>query len=152
MKKPGLFLLVTILYLFSFFLCSCGGKSTAPTVVSPNKSSGPNVTQTAQATQAIQMDEKAILKETQAFIVQLSKDLAESKTEAVLKQLESSSRQQIGELDLTSPGAKKLAEAISKAKSTQVNPTIVFYESTIDGEAISFYIIKEAGQWKLGGL
>jgi ABC-type xylose transport system substrate-binding protein len=146
MKKPGFFILVSILCLFSLLLCSCGQKSPASAVTNPTKSGEPT------AVKATPIDEKAILKETQAFIVQMSKDLTESKTEAVLKQLESSSRQQIGDLDLTTPGAKKLSEAISKAKSTQVNPTIVFYESTIDGEAISFYIIKEAGQWKLGGL
>jgi len=61
-------------------------------------------------------------------------------------------QQLAGSLDLSSPSAKKLAEALARGKSTDVQPTIVFYETSIDGEAISFYIIKEAGQWKLGGL
>jgi hypothetical protein len=147
MKKPGLLILVAILCLFSLFLCSCGQKSPSPAVTNPTKLGEPT------AVKASQIDEKSILKETQAFISQFTKDLSEGKTQAVLNQLESSTRQQIGDsLDLSSSGAKKLAEAISKGKSIQVNPTIAFYESTIDGETISFYIIKEAGQWKLGGL
>jgi hypothetical protein len=151
MRKPGFFLLAAILCLFSFFLYSCGGgKNAVPPVTTPTNSNLPTAT---QVTLVAQVDEKSILKETQAFIAQFAKDLTEGKTEAVLKQIDSSTRQQIGDsLDLTSPGAKKLAEAISKAKSTQVNQNIVFYESMIDGEAMSFYIIKEAGQWKFGGL
>jgi hypothetical protein len=146
---PSFYLVV--LCLCSILLVACsGGNKTNPAVTTPPDSSLRFATQAAQTTI---VDEKSILKETQAFITQFSKDLSEGKTEAVLKGMESSARQQIGDsLDLTGSGGKKLAEAISKAKSTQVNPTIVFYESTIDGEAMSFYIIKEAGQWKLGGL
>jgi hypothetical protein len=118
---------------------------------------GGSTTNTASTTDAAitsqKFDEKAILKETQAFIKQFTKDLSEGNTEAVLKQLDPSTRLQIGDsLDLSSPGAKKLSEAISTAKSTQVNLNIVFYESRIDEEAMSFYIIKEAGHWKFGGL
>jgi hypothetical protein len=147
MKKPGLYLFLLCLCVFSIFLLSCGQKSPAPAVTNQAKSGEPSVVT------ATLIDEKAILKATKAFIEQFTKDLSEGKTEAVLKQLDSSTRLQIGDsLDLTSPRSKKLAEAISKAKYTQVNLYIVFYESTIDGETLSFYILKEAGQWKLGGL
>jgi hypothetical protein len=147
MKKTGLYLFLLCLCVFSIFLLSCGQKSPAPAVTNQAKSGEPSVVK------ATLIDEKAILKATQAFIEQFTKDLSEGKTESVLKQLDSSTRQQIGDsLDLTSSGAKKLGDAILKAKSTQVNLNIVFFESMIDGEAMSFYIIKEAGQWKLGGL
>jgi hypothetical protein len=136
MKKSRKYWLIVFLCLFSFCLISCGDKSTPSAISNSDK-----------------LDEQAILKETQAFIDQFSKDLSAGKTEAVINHLDSSTRLQIeNSLDLSSPEAKKLAEAISSAKSTQVNATIVFYETTADGETLSFYILKEAGQWKLGGL
>lgn len=142
MNKIGIILIISFAILL-IGLAGCGGGG--GTTNNTSSTNTPSISQ--------KIDEEAILKETQAIITQFSKDLTEGKTEAVLNQIDSSTRLQIGDsLDLTSPGAKKLAEAISKAKSTQVNAIIVFYESTIDAETISFYVIKEAGQWKLGGL
>jgi hypothetical protein len=136
MKKLKKCWLLACLCCFSLFLFSCnsGGAAT--------ESGNPET-----------IDEKAIIKETQKVCSQISEDLSAGKTEAVLKQLDSNTILQIGsELDLSSPGAKKLAEAISSAKAVQAHATIVFYETVVEGENLSFYIIKEGAEWKLGGL
>jgi hypothetical protein len=156
LKNLILFITLLLMGLAMVATVSCQSEKSAGVKPSIPSTSKPTSTSAASSSPTItsgKFDDKSVLKETQAFIDKFSKDLSEGKVESVLNQLESPMKQQLaGSLDLSSPSAKKLAEALARGKSTDVQPTIVFYETSIDGEAISFYIIKEAGQWKLGGL
>lgn len=100
-----------------------------------------------------QFDEKTVIKEAQKSLTLFSDNLAGGKVEKVLEMLDASARDQVGDqLDLSSPETQKLATAISAAKVQEAFNGIVYFSTVIDGEIVSFYMIKEAGTWKFGGL
>jgi hypothetical protein len=139
MNKIFLWLMAGLLFIVCG-LTACGG----------NNNPGTDTPNTGNTTAAF--DEKAVLKETQAVVNGIVENITAGDVEGVLEKIEESTRLQLGDLDLSSHEAKKLAEAISSAKPVQVDSTIVFYETIVEGETLSFYILKEGGEWKLGGL
>ncbi|MBM3131688.1 MAG: hypothetical protein FJZ95_01475 [Chloroflexi bacterium] len=98
-------------------------------------------------------DEKALITSTRAVTTGIVSAIESGDTAALLSLIEENVRLQIGEgIDLTSPEAQELARALAGAKPVKAYPGIVFYETTLGGETLSFYIIEEEGTWKLGGL
>jgi len=131
--------LLPILVVLSLLLIGCGSKSPGSTLTSSTTAS------------QNKFDEKAAIAEIKIIVKSISEDISSGSTEKVLAQLEASARLQMSDLDLASPEAKQLATAIASAKVTQTFPNMVFYESALGSETITFYIIKEDGVWKLGG-
>jgi hypothetical protein len=57
-----------------------------------------------------------------------------------------------GSLDLSGPGAGEVAGVLKQASVKEANPDIVFYEAIVDGETVSFYVIRDdSGEWRLAG-
>lgn len=138
MTKSVRYLLPILVVLF-LLLIGCGSKS--PGSTSTSSTTAPQN----------KFDEKAAIAETKVVVKSISEDISSGSTEKVLAQLEASARLQMSDLDLASPEAKQLAQAIADAKVTRTLPNMVFYESALGSETITFYIIKEDGVWKLGG-
>lgn len=57
-----------------------------------------------------------------------------------------------GTPDLTTPEAKKIGEALQNARVVNAAVDAFVYETTIDGVAITFMVVKEDGAWKISGL
>ena len=131
--------LLPMLVVLSLLLTGCGSKS--PSSTSTSSTTAPQN----------KFDENTVIAETKIVVKSISEDIFSGFTQKVLAQFEASARLQMSDLDLNSPEAKQLATAIASAKVTQTFPNMVFYESTLGTETITFYIIKEDGKWKLGG-
>ncbi|MDD5093793.1 MAG: hypothetical protein PHV74_05360 [Dehalococcoidia bacterium] len=110
-------------------------------------------TEKAKPSESPLYNEKALITDTQAVTTEIVTAIEAGDTAALLSRIEENVRLQIGEeLDLTSPQVKELARALAEAKPVKAYPGIVFYETALGGETLSFYIIEEEGTWKLGGL
>jgi hypothetical protein len=102
---------------------------------------------------AVTFDEAAVREETAEVVRGAAEAISAGDEEAFLDRVDSSLKAQIeGDLDLSSPRAAELAQALNNAEPVDVQPDIVFFELTADSETYSFYVLREGGEWKLGGL
>ncbi len=102
---------------------------------------------------AASFDEAAVREEASKVVGRAAEAMSAGDEAAFLEAVDNSLTAQIGEdLDLSSARAAELAQALSDAEVVEVRADIVFYEMTVDSETYSFYVLREDGEWKLGGL
>jgi hypothetical protein len=103
--------------------------------------------------QSDEFDEATSREETMKVVKKAADAISHGNKKALMNELDESTVYQLdGDLDLSVPGAKLLADGLRNAKAVEVHPYIVFYEMTIQSETWSFYVSNEEGEWKIGGL
>ncbi len=92
------------------------------------------------------------LTQSQTLVTSASTALTSGDKEGFVKLLSSDLQKAIGSAEMDSTEAKKLATAIASATVLKRTENMIVYETTIDGEKITFYTVKEGGVWVIEGL
>ena len=145
-------ILINVVHPFGLKLTFKDGLSRdEPTPTVSPKPVTPTVTQTTSP--APLSDEELARQETMAALKKAADVLSAGDKATFLNALSADTRLKVrDDLNLSSPEAKLLSQGLSTAKAVEVHAGIVFYEMTVNSESYSFYVSKEANEWKIGGL
>lgn len=98
-------------------------------------------------------DEAAVRQETRELLDRMVLALTNGDREAFLSGLDSSLQAQVSaNLDISGPRAAELASALQAAKPLDVYPGFAYFEVSAGDRTYLIYVLKEGGEWKLGGL
>lgn len=144
------------------FSCVCAPLISKITSILPKKKSGASdntpvrttSTQTVQTITNLTDGEIAAIKdETSKVVKRAAAAMKSGDKNGFLNELDPALKAQLGNsLDLSSPKASSVATAMSNAKVIELRPGFVLYEMKVDSATVTFFLLREGEEWKIGGL